>query len=836
MKDEKDSQNEEEKPRQPSQENPDEGDGVEDQHESPLEEVSLGKILPMLEDTSFDLEALSAELADSPATPQTQEDIPSPQAEEHAPIPKPPPAKDSGQTTARHNPTSILDLLKGKSGTAPEVGGYNQDVDARIEGKSLEEVLKVPQRKEDGWHRSKIAEGDLRQRAEAAKKRQRMLFIAAPLLIMVGGALCFYIILSTLGPPPEADPIRLPRRQRAVDPHKITIDPELKDDAELEKFLKIADSFISEDKFDNAETVLRKILATSWRKDDILSKIAECREKLGDKPGAIEAYSQILSKDYSGNPALPIKVASMLIEDKKYKEMLDIIGPLSENFATNTQIQLVLLETYSKLGMEDMMFDSMRQINKQFLSEQQIRVLASRLLEEKNTPEAFGTFLFLGQNFNDINSLVEASKIAPNRELQITILNQLVGKTIGCPRRNQFSMMLAKALLAEGRETDSIRALSGIRVEDLNNQDSLDFLRLLCEYDDSSRLIDASERILEKSFLDNIKVNEEVRNNLLRRNQNAVVEKIFKDLLSKYPDRAIQNYMVATISHSHETKYKLLEKALSIDPNFFEASLEMGKLLLDADDLEGAAGAFARCVRSRPSDPDARYWATAVELRTSQKTSPLKDYQDFLSKEGIPRQEQLKLMLPLAQLLEDDSQCMRLLEEMSEFEELDDFATAQHIRTKLIYGKLQESDFDKISSRDVKLYRILFLLGEGRLNDVMMLPTLKEDFPDFWKVFIAWRRDVSSWEKNSELLLKKKQDSPPHRISAELWLSTMSPAEAEKHAVLIGYEHRPLMYLMIAEKYRKDRNSIRAAISYQTALGSPPPNIYKKVIEYLKDN
>ncbi|MBN1864500.1 MAG: hypothetical protein JW808_06330 [Victivallales bacterium] len=806
----------------------------EEEHEnSSFEEVPLGSILPILEDTSLDLEALSEDPSDTPGIPQMETDG---NAGEEQETPETTDQAISKEPAARHNPASILDLIKAKAPESPEIVSKNQDLDTQIEGKSLEEVLKIPQRKEEEWHKSKKAEEDLLQRAAAAKRRQKKLFIATPLIIMAGGVLCFYIILPTFNPPPETEPIRLPRRQRPFDPEKLTIDPDLKDEVELQKFLDIADNFIAEEKFNLAEKVLRKILPTSWEKNEILKKIALCSEKLGDNDAAIEAYSQILSKDYSGDAELPLKVASMLKEKQKYKEILDIIGPLSQQFATNTQIQIILLDTYSQLGMEDMMFNAMRKINKQFLSEQQIRLMGTKLLEENDTAEAFNVFLFLGQNFNDINSLYEASKIAPTRELEITILNQLVGKTIGSPKRNHFSMLLAKALLAEGRKADSMRALSAIRAEDLNYQDSLDFLRLLCEYDDSSRLADACERIVEKNFLENIKVQEEVRNNLLSKNQNQVVDKIFKDLLAKYPERPVQNYMVASVAHSHEIKSRYLNKALSIDPDFFEANLEMGKLMLDAGDLENAAASFDRCIRSRPSDLNTRYWATAVALRASKDYKPLMEYQNFLAKNRIPEPEQLKLMLPLAQTLEDDSESTRILSEMAQFEELKDFSVTQTIRTKLIYGKLMDTDFHNVSAQDVKLYRILFLIGEGRLNDVMMLPTLKEEFPEFWKVFIAWRRDMSGWEKNSETLIKKNNNFPPYRISAELWLSIMAPAEAERQAVLIGYENRPLLYLMIAEKYRKDGNRIKASISYQTALKSPPPNIYKKVIEHLKDN
>ena len=130
----------------------------------------------------------------------------------------------------------------------------------------------------------------------------------------------------------------------------------------------------------------------------------------------------------------------------------------------------------------------------------------------------------------------------------------------------------------------------------------------------------------------------------------------------------------------------------------------------------------------------------------------------------------------------------------------------------------------------------MYLLGQGKINEVMMVPILQKEFPEFWKVFICWRKDIASWRENSLLIESKNQDNKAYMISAKLWQGLISPAEAESLISDISYEERPLLFFMIAERYRKDGNRIKSSIFYQAAIKFKPPNIYKHVAEYFKDN
>jgi tetratricopeptide repeat protein len=737
-----------------------------------------------------------------------------------------------------HRPSSILDLIKGKDDALPIVNyEENSDLDKRLEGKTLDDVLKITQKDKERWHESKRAKAGDEEKAVSAKNRQRKFFIATPLIVMFAGVICFYIILPTFAPPTETDAIKFPKRKRkAVTPEKLKIDPNLKDQDKLEKYLKMADKLFSDKKIDKAEIVYTKLLPTGWHSENLLVRIGECRDKQKDTKGAIEFYSKAIKAGYASDVDIPLRLGTLLNEQQKYQEIYDVLSPLQEKFANKTPFLILLANSYWQLKMPEKTLSAFRSLNKQFLTQEQLKIYADLLMQKDDKKEAFNVYLFLAQNFQDTESFIKASEVAPNPKLKIAVLTELTGKTLGKPGWNYYNLLLGESMIAQGQKKDALRVLEKIKVEKLKGESALRFLKLLANFENVNSLFEACETILTKKYINNLPVQEEIRDVLIDSNHRKLAEKIFSKQVVKFKHSPIANYMFATVTSSIKLKKKYYSLALGLQPGFFSASLALGKLYFDEGNLDNAITKFKQCIDINSKAKAPRYLLAVVRIRKTEDLSALKEYHAFLEENRTSEPIILKQMLLLAQHLPTSTEAMKYLKEMEKFPQLKQFLQIQTIRTKLMYGTLKETDFKGMTAKGLKKYRILFLLGEGKIKQVMLMPTLKSEFPEYWKVFLCWKKNISSWRGNSQLLMFKHSNNPLIVMSAKLWLWEISPLEAEMQIGRLPYEDKILFYLMIAECYRKDNNKVKASIAYLTAMRYKQPNLYSKVVKYFKNH
>lgn len=821
--------------------------------EAIAKEVTLGKIIAEFEDTSLDVESLSEDpkIGNMPDTKTDKTEKQGPpssklklaETDEFSMLemedeePEPELEEDEEKASKFRHPASILDLIKGKDDSLPEVVYQDTELETRIEGKSLEEVLKVSQKGEGEWHNSKIAEEGLKEKAEAAKKRQRKLLFWAPLIILAAGVASFYIILPTFNPLPETDKIRFPKRKRkTISPEKLKIDPNLKDENKLQGYLQMAQKLFDKKKYDKAEIVYRKILPTGWNISEIFGKMGQCRELQKDENGAVEFYSKAIAKDYGGSVDIPLRLAEILKKQGKHREILYALEPIKGKFLTSIPLQGILAETYLKLDMPKETLAAFRRLNKQCLTQEQLQVFAKLLMEENDTKEAFKVYLFLGQNFRDMKSLYKASQVAPNPKLKIAVLTELVGKTRGQANWDQYKMLLGEEMLAQGQKREALKVLDSINTGRLSPESSLKFIKVMAGFEKSASLLEACESIIKSNYLKNFTVQKEIRDILLATNKTALAEKLFKKLALATPDNPVTNFMYASVAHGTENKIQYYNKTLTINSDFYPALMDLGKLYCDAGQWDEALKKFKKCSRLKPDSKEPRYWMAIVQIRENPSEKPLQNYAAFLANANTPEPEKLKEMISLAHYLPNDRKAMEYLVLMSKYPEMKTFMELQTIRTKLIYGTLKDNDFAGKKGGEIKKYRILYLLSQGRIKDVMMMPTLKSEFPEYWKVFICWRKNISSWRGNTQLLEFKHPNNTIYILSSKLWQWEISPADAEKQINNITYEQKPLLFLMMAERYRKDGNKVKSSIFYQTSIKFKQPNIYKGVAEYFKDH
>jgi hypothetical protein len=217
-------------------------------------------------------------------------------------------------------------------------------------------------------------------------------------------------------------------------------------------------------------------------------------------------------------------------------------------------------------------------------------------------------------------------------------------------------------------------------------------------------------------------------------------------------------------------------------------------------------------------------------------TSALRAYEEYLVRLEVPRAEALPELLTLSQFLPTSASAEALLAEMAGLPEMADLYRRELIRTKLIYQQLTDQDFLGNYPRELRECHILYLLGQGRLGEILMMPTPKEDFPEFWKVFLCWRQGIDVWRDNALQLRAKHPDDPLIEAATGLWLRTLTPDAAAAFLPRIPAEQKPVLVLMIAERYRTEGNRTKARIEFLRATRLAGISPYTQVIRWFSEN
>jgi tetratricopeptide (TPR) repeat protein len=368
----------------------------------------------------------------------------------------------------------------------------------------------------------------------------------------------------------------------------------------------------------------------------------------------------------------------------------------------------------------------------------------------------------------------------------------------------------------------------------LDKEGAEKFIGMILEFRDSPILLNECHKILDKHFSNDCAFQTRLMNMMRKEGAFAFCEEFFKQQYAMHSKNAVANYMYAFFQTTTERKIELYKRALFLSPLFFQASLAFGKIYIVKQEWMEAKKQFLNCLRVSPSSLKSHYFLAVSEIKLTDSPKYIQQYEFFLRKTGIKESDILKEMIFLSQYMKTSKYTDAYLLKAAKYPELASFVEEQRIKTKFIYRMIKQSDFPKFIPSRLKFYHQLFLISKGRLREMMLIPTRRKDFPEFWKVFICWRTGIKSWRKNAELLLKRDGDDTLIATIAKLWLRKITPLNASALIDDLPYQEQPLLAIMVAEEYYREGQLRNSEFFYNQALHYSPPNIYIQLAEYLK--
>ncbi len=747
---------------------------------------------------------------------------------------------------------SILDLIQKGGDDVVEFMPESGDVDLdALEGDSLQDVFRTGGKSDSSWKHETHKEGEIPPDVDTesddggegtmpGRKRGAFKFIAC---LVIAGTLGVGMALYSLLSRPDSEDLATALGVSSIKRMRI---PAKASDSSLARYYALALRALSNKKNKDAEFILKQLDKCGWRKWLVWGALGECALDSAEKKKARKFLEDALTNapsSLSGDDRIYLVrfsalLASMLKKEGNYKRMAAVLTRVEKYLGNDDgKVWALLAEARYNTSEKEGALQAMDHVKLSEMTKEQMWLYASLLEDVGRRKDAFGAYLSLARGMGEDSAFDNAETLAPDIDSRIAVLMEAAARRKGTPEGEGSMVKAGKLLLESGRVKDALSILIGVDARRLEHDDSLVFLNLLPLVKSSHALVGKCHVLISKYYSRNIQIQKQLRDELLRHGAADLCRSFFLEEWRRRPNTAETNYMRALVEPTLDGKIRYLKKTLELNPQMYDALFDYGICLLEKGDLRGAETQFERCVAARPMDRGARRYLAIVKMRGSRSATPLRKYERFLKRSGISSEEIAKDMVLLARCLPHGAEERRWLAVADKFPGLSEFVRIERLRSKLVRGDLTDKDFKGLDlDGEVRKLYMIYLVGEGRLKELLLLPTKKEDFPEFWKVYAARKMGLESWRKNAKLIIAKRPGNVLETTCAKLWLGDITPEEAGKLVDTVPYEDKPLLLAMMADRLRALRRWNQVGKAFAKALQYGNPNLYVKVIRRIMNH
>lgn len=697
---------------------------------------------------------------------------------------------------------------------------------------SFEALLKdSPESSEDGEYddetRTEIEIERATLERKARKKKRLMINLAIAgvavfVLCLIIGMVLFFMDQAAKRAAEEAKKLT-PAEKRAL---------EIKRQQEkIQNMIKDANSKLASGSFAEAEPKYREILKIDKTNPGALTGLGMCFKAQGNIPQAEKTFREAIEnqkadgKPYSG-------LAEIMFNRKQYSEVIELLENVVDKFPDEKNILIPLADSYNLTQDNLKALETYKKISKSDLQKTSLLAFA-KLMTLESKKDAKQLYLYTANKFKDFDCYMKAAKLAEEKDDKIQILTDAVAALKEDPKAsNNAKFALAEAILEFEDAGKTAEILGQIQVENLKPEYSKRLLGLANKagIEDLKPLCTS----LLKARPNDFELQKTVQRQLLVTEGPATVLELYSEWKNQNSESPIANYLYAkSLGYSTDAK-KYYRKALELDPKFFQASMELGKIAMDEKNWQEAEKAFAYCAENMQDDKNSKYLFALVRIKNGKGKKALAEYSKFLDSKDLTDGQKAAELVSLALLLPDSKVADKYINILGADPAFKEEYKMNKAKKHLLFNlKAPDSIFKGARKGDFRQYKMLNMLANGKEAAVLKMPTPREEFPEFWKVFLSRRKNYSTWKNLAEKLYEKNKNSedPTIKIITGLWLDKIKLADAEKMFNRIPFDKEALFYFILAEEYRRNKRYPKAKIRYRKAQ-SCGPNVYSGVINH----
>jgi tetratricopeptide (TPR) repeat protein len=662
-----------------------------------------------------------------------------------------------------------------------------------------------------------------------------LVFLAIPVGLLLMGVATWMVWQTEQAPVGEGAKRPPRRRDEAIryenmDPGQV----KLLEGKEREDLLACIDKAADDGNWERLLNLSGKALAAGFGDAGTLwLRCGQAYATMEKEKEAIAAYRQAIAAGVQNVSAMLLVARANLVE-KRLDAAVSVLRAAAVAFPDDKEVRLLTGEACLALGDEDGALVAWRNLSEIDFPDDLLRLHLQLLRRKNETSESYRFFLYAARKFHDYRDFLTAAECAPDLDQRLFVLAEAASFFRENPERDRLALLRAETMLAAGKKEEAAILLKSLRLGD----QSPEFLPRLAELTARAGTMDGLRDVwmeIRHLYPSDIALHEKLVKMLIETGGRQQARNLYGRWVTEEPRSPLPNYIFGLLVEDDDLALSSLDQALSLKPDFHEAAFAAAELCRRRGEHSRAERYYQTTLRLRPVHREARY-GLALNNISRDGTSALRAYEEYLSRIGISRGEALPELLTLAQFLPTPAAAEALLAEMAEVPGMADLHRRQRIRTKLIYQQLTDQDFLGDDSPELREYHILYLLGKGRLRDVLLLPTPKEAFPEFWKVFLCWREGIDVWRGNAMQLRAKHPGDPFVEAATGLWLRTLTPEAAAAFLPRLSIDQKPILALMIAERYRSEGNRTKARIEYLRAARLAGVSPSTQVIRWFSEN
>ncbi|HCE43344.1 MAG TPA: hypothetical protein DET40_07335 [Lentisphaeria bacterium] len=592
--------------------------------------------------------------------------------------------------------------------------------------------------------------------------------------------------------------------------------------AELENRLAAAAAAVKESKFKEALKIYQTLLTESWKEKEMVLIFGEgeCYENLKQDDDALKDYQKCIELGWKENPQPHLRSAKLLAKKEKKEESLKILEKAREAFPSDIPLGTQLALAYVDSGQTDKAAAEFKKIGKSDISLENLKLYCSILQKKQEKDQAKELYIYASKKFKDLDCFMSAALLSDKPQEKIDLMNQAL-TVIEENKKSIAIMYLTELLMQGGKKDEAAKQLDKINLGDLKPEKVTDFLKLLVTSGNLVKFKTEYKKAIEL-FPKDFFLHREIFEAMMENGQDKLALETYSEWwISKSSDYIAGYFYAKSLGVMPEEAVSIYRKVTELNPAFFEAFYELAYFHTLMRDFQNAESAYSECVRLKPADRNLRQLLAYSKAMNGKGEEGIDEYEKFLAAQNISTEEKASELLGLAFRLPTKARAEKYLNELKGSPKFAEEYKAQALRLKLVYGRLGDEDFVEPYPKAARKYHEYYLLSKGRFNEVLLMTVPPDEFPDFWKLFILWRNDKPGWQEGMEVLVAKNKDKKDslYGIIASIWNGKLLPDDAKKHIEKIHPDNESLFYLILAEKFKKDKAPpVKAKVLYQKAL------------------
>ncbi|MFZ2655931.1 MAG: hypothetical protein WAX69_13455 [Victivallales bacterium] len=606
--------------------------------------------------------------------------------------------------------------------------------------------------------------------------------------------------------------------------------------AELEKKLAAAAAALKESKFKEALKLYQTLLTESWKEKELVLVFgeAECYENLKQDDDALKDYQKCIDLGWKENPQPYLRSARMLAKKEKNDEVVKFLEKAREGFPADIAVGTQLALAYMASGQPDKAAAEFKKLNKSDLSLENLKIYCSILLKKQEKEQAKELYAYASKKFKDLDCFMSAAQLSEKLQDKIDLLTQALG-VLEEKKKSIAIMYLTELLMQAGKKDEAAKQLDKVNLGELNPEKVSDFLKLLVTSGNLVKFKTEYKKAIDlfpKDFL----LHQTIFDALMENGQDNLALETYSEWWSQKSNDYIAGYFYAkSLGVMPDEAVPVYRKVTELNPAFFEAFYELAYFYTLKRDFQNAEEAYSQCVRLKPGDRNLHQLLAYARIMNGKGEEGLDEYEKLLAGQNLSTEEKAAELIGLAFRLPTPARAGKYLNELKGIPKFAEEYKSQSLKLKLVYGKLEDEDFANTYPKSARKYHEYYLLSKGRFNEVLLMTVPPDEFPDFWKLFILWRNDKPGWQEGMDALLAKnkgRKDSL-YGIIDSIWSGKLAPDDAKKHLEKIHPDNEALFYLILAEKFRKDKAPpVKAKVLYQKAATDRQNPIFC-IIEFM---